>query len=113
MATRLLRSFLLTLNVIAGQDNSLNGVGNDRPNLVPGVSPYIKTKFRNGSGAANRAYLNPAAFAQVTASCGSNLNGCQYLGTFGNIRRNSFRTPPFFQFDAQYPVHSQSTRVRH
>jgi hypothetical protein len=97
------------LNVISGQDNSLIGVSNDRPNLVPGVSPYIKTKFRSGTGPANRAYLNPAAFAQVTAPCGSNLNGCAYLGTFGNVRRNSFRTPPFLQFDAQisrvFPIH--------
>jgi len=97
------------LNVTAGQDNSLNGVGNDRPNLVAGVSPYIKTTFRSGTGATNRQYLNPAAFAQVTAPCGSNTNGCQYFGTFGNIRRNSFRTPPFLQFDAQisrvFPIH--------
>jgi hypothetical protein len=97
------------LNVTSGQDNSLTGVGNDRPNLVPGVSPYVKTTFRKGSGAANRAYLNPAAFAQVTAPCGSNLNGCPTLGTFGKVHRNSFRTPPFLQFDSQisrvFPVH--------
>lgn len=94
------------LNVTAGQDNSRSGVGNDRPNLVPGVNPYIKTTFRSGADSAGRQYLNPAAFAQVTAPCpvdnkGIPLPGCQYLGTFGNIRRNSFRTPPFLQFDAQ------------
>ncbi len=94
------------LNVTSGQDNSLIAVGNDRPNLLPGVNPYLKTKFRKGTGAANRQYLNPAAFAQVTASCpvdskGNLLPGCQYLGTFGNIHRNSFRTPPFLQFDSQ------------
>jgi hypothetical protein len=97
------------INVISGQDNSLIGVGNDRPNLVPGVNPYIKTTFKRGTGPANRAYLNPAAFAQVTAPCGSNLNGCSYLGTFGNVRRNSFRSPPFLQFDSQisrvFPIH--------
>ena len=97
------------LNVISGQDNSLIGVGNDRPNLVPGVNPYVKTTFRSGTGPANRAYLNPAAFAQVTAPCGSNLNGCPTLGTFGNVRRNSFRTPSFLQFDSQisrnFPIH--------
>jgi hypothetical protein len=102
------------LNVTAGQDNSLNGVGNDRPNLVPGVNPYVKTAFRNGAGTANRQYLNTAAFQQVTANCPVDKNnkilpGCQYWGTFGNIRRNSFRTPPFLQFDAQisrvFPIH--------
>ncbi len=99
------------LNVVAGQDNSLTAVGNDRPNLVPGVSPYAKVAFRKGSGAANREYLNPAAFAQVTAPCGTNLNGCATLGTYGNVRRNSFRTPPFLQFDSQisriFPIHER------
>ena len=106
------------LNVISGQDNSYIGVGNDRPNLVPGVNPYIKTSFRKGTGAANRQYLNPAAFAQVTAACPVDPNNtknflpnCQYNGTFGNVRRNSFRTPPFLQFDSQisriFPIHER------
>ena len=89
------------LNVVSGQDNSLTAVGNDRPNLVAGVSPYAKVNFRKGTGAANREYLNPAAFAQVTASCGAVLNGCATLGTYGNIGRNAFRTPPYLQFDSQ------------
>jgi hypothetical protein len=99
------------LNVISGQDNSLTAVGNDRPNLVSGISPYHKVKFNKASGEANREYLNPAAFAQVTAPCGSNLNGCAQLGTYGNIGKNAFRTPPYFQLDAQisrvFPIHDQ------
>ena len=47
-----------------GQDNSLTDVGNDRPNLVPGVNPYAEVKFHKGTGEANREYLNPAAFAR-------------------------------------------------
>jgi hypothetical protein len=97
------------LNVISGQDNSLTDINNDRPNLVPGVSPYHKVKFNKGSGEANREYLNPAAFQQVTAPCGSNLNGCSTLGSYGNIGKNAFRSPPFFQLDAQisrmFPIH--------
>jgi hypothetical protein len=89
------------VNVLAGQDNSLTDVNLDRPNLVTGISPYHKVKFNKGSGEANREYLNPAAFAQVTAACGSNLNGCAQLGTYGNISRNAFRTPPYFQLDSQ------------
>jgi hypothetical protein len=65
--------------------------------------------FRKGSGEANREYLNPSAFAQVTVPCGSTTNGCAEVGTFGNIGRNAFRTPPFFQFDSQvsriFPIH--------
>jgi hypothetical protein len=106
------------LNVTAGQDNSLNGVGNDRPNLVPGVPVYLKTKFKSAADVAGRGYLNRAAFAQVTDACPKDPNdptntklapGCKYWGTFGNIHRNSFRQPPYLQFDAQisrvFPIH--------
>jgi hypothetical protein len=97
------------VNVISGQDNSLTDVALDRPNLVPGVSPYHKVKFNKASGEANREYLNPAAFAQVTAPCGTNLNGCAELGTYGDASRNAFRTPPYFQLDSQisrmFPIH--------
>ena len=97
------------VNVIAGVDNSLTDEAYDRPNLVPGVNPYAEVKFLKGPGEANREFLNPAAFAQVTAPCGSNTNGCAEVGTFGNIGRNAFRTPPFFQFDSQvsriFPIH--------
>ncbi len=97
------------VNVISGQDNSLTDVALDRPNLVPGVNPYHKVKFNKASGEANREYLNPAAFAQVTAPCGTNLNGCAELGTYGNESRNAFRTPPYFQLDSQisriFPIH--------
>ena len=100
------------VNVTAGVDNSLTDIGNDRPNLVPGISPYAKVNFRSGTGEANREYLNPAAFAQVTASCpGGNVNGCATVGTYGNLRKNPFRTPPFFQFDGQvsrvFPLHER------
>jgi hypothetical protein len=48
----------------------------------------------------------------VTVPCGSTTNGCAEVGTFGNIGRNAFRTPPFFQFDSQvsriFPIHETS-----
>ena len=88
--------------VTSGQDNSLTDVGNDRPNLVPGVNPYAEAKFRKATGEANREFLNPAAFAQVTAACTSTTTGgCPALGTYGNIGKNSFRGPKALQFDAQ------------
>ncbi len=103
--------------VTSGQDNSLTDVSNDRPNRVFGVSPYAEAKFHKATGEANREYLNPAAFAQVTAPCGSNLNGCPYLGTYGNASRNAFRGPKSLQFDAQisriFPIReSLSTTLR-
>jgi hypothetical protein len=89
-------------------------VGNDRPNLVPGVNPYAEVTFRKLSGAANREYLNPAAFAQVTVNCASTSTGaCPALGTYGNISKNSFRGPKQLQFDAQisriFPIHESWT----
>ncbi len=97
------------INVVSGQDNSLTDVGQDRPNRVPGVDPYLHTKLSKASGEAARGYLNPAAFVQVTAPCGTNLNGCSTLGTYGNISRNAFRGPSSLQFDAQvsriFPIH--------
>jgi Carboxypeptidase regulatory-like domain len=88
--------------VTAGVDNSLTDVGNDRPNLVPGVPIYEKVKFRQQSGAANREYLNPAAFEQIPTSA---------FGTYGDIGKNSFRAPSALQFDAQvsriFPIHER------
>ena len=49
-----------------------------RPDLVPGVSPYLSN---------DRLILNPAAFAAPAP------------GTFGNVPRNFLRGPSFRQFD--------------
>jgi hypothetical protein len=99
-------------NVTAGQDNSFTDVGNDRPNLNPGVQIRTSNALRSGAGQANRGFLNPAAFAQVTAGCPTNPLSpvtCPGYGTFGNISRNAFRGPNLVQFDAQisriFPIH--------
>jgi len=105
------------INVTSGQDNSLTDIGNDRPNLVAGVNPYAEVKFKSATGEANREYLNPAAFAQITTPCdtGTNgayvANGCTALGGYGNIGKNAFRTPSYLQFDSQisrlFPIHER------
>jgi hypothetical protein len=96
--------------VTSGQDNSFTDVGNDRPNLVSGVPVYLHQVLRAGSGAANRGYLNPAAFAQVCPT-GSTPLTCSAYGTYGNIGRNSFRGVPSYQFDAQisriFPIYER------
>ncbi len=86
--------------VTSGVDNSYTDVGNDRPNLIPGVPVLLNTPFRSASGATNRGSLNPAAFAQVCPNNATPLN-CAAYGTYGNIGRNSFRGRPSYQFDAQ------------
>jgi hypothetical protein len=50
-----------------------------RPDLVPGVDPFIKD--------GGRLFLNPAAFAMPLP------------GTFGNLERNSIHGPDFKQMD--------------
>ena len=87
-------------NVTQGSDQSLTSNGNDRPNLVPGVPIYLHTALRQGTGEANRGYLNQAAFVNNAVP-----------GTFGNISRNMFRGKPTYQFDAQisrmFPIHDR------
>jgi len=97
--------------VTAGQDNSFTAVASDRPNRVAGVPVYTRTKILS-TGAANRQYLNPAAFAQVVAGCPTNPLSpatCPGYGTYGNLSRNAFRGPTNYQFDAQisriFPIH--------
>jgi hypothetical protein len=50
-----------------------------RPNIVPGVNPYLKS---------GRQWLNPAAFTAPAP------------GTFGNARRNNYTGPNLAQLDA-------------
>jgi hypothetical protein len=105
--------------VTSGADNSFTNVGNDRPNLIHGVPVYLHQKIYKGTGQANRGYLNPAAFSQVTGGCPTPVtpSTCAGYGTYGNISRNSFRGPTNYQFDAQisriFPIHeSLSTTLR-
>src|SRR5215475_6924832 len=53
--------------------------GTQRPDLIPGVDPYLHD--------ANGYYLNPAAFATPLP------------GTYGNMPRNALRGPTFSQLD--------------
>jgi hypothetical protein len=92
-------------NVTSGQDNSFtNNNSLDRPNLVPGVPVYQRVAFKKVATAANHAYLNPAAFHQITTDAGcasANTPNCASNGKFGNISRNAFRGIPAYNVDAQ------------
>lgn len=65
-------------NVVTGVDNSLTGVGQDRPNVVG--APYVKNN-------ATQVWLNPLAFVPNP------------LGTFGNTGYNAVLGPGFFDLD--------------
>ena len=56
-----------------------------RPDLVPGVDPFIKD--------GGLLFLNPAAFATPLP------------GTFGNLERNSIHGPSFRQIDIFFAKH--------
>lgn len=56
-----------------------NSRGTQRPDLIPGVNPYL--------GGGGVRYLNPAAFTTPQP------------GTFGNLPRNFLRGPGFWQAD--------------
>jgi hypothetical protein len=88
----------LPLDVSSGTDNSRTGIGLDRPNLVSGANPYSGQKiFQKSPG--NLAYLSKAAFAQNA------------VGTYGNLTRNAFRQPSYYNVDVAvsriFPVHEQ------
>ena len=73
-----------------------NSRGTQRPDLVPGVDPYLKDGVR---------WLNPAAFATPQP------------GMFGNLPRNFLRGPGFWQLDLMFSkdfrfLQSQGVQVR-
>jgi hypothetical protein len=68
------------LNVVTGTDNSLTGIGLDRPNYVGGISPYY-------TGANRLQYLNPLAFT------------ANVPGTFGDLGRDALRGPGSLNID--------------
>ncbi len=73
------------LNVTSGKDNSLTGLGNDRPDQV--LSNVSATNADCGSQAICVQWLNPGAFVQNP------------VGTYGNLGRNAVRGPGNFSFD--------------
>jgi len=86
--------------VTSGNDNSLTGIGNDRPNLTNPSALYTHNKIQNKNAAgAYTAYVNSAAFTQNSA------------GTFGASGRFAYRGPKFLQSDValtrEFPLHDR------
>ena len=80
-------SFLISFNVgypftvLTGTDNSLTGIGLDRPVAVSGVSPYVRNT-------TSMQWITPSAF---TPNSG---------GSFGNVGMNSLIGPHYTDADA-------------
>lgn len=71
----------LPVNPVTGKDNSLTGVGNDRPNVISNV---MYTGVDHG---LKYQYVNP------------NLYTANPIGAFGNASHNSLRGPGYFDVD--------------
>jgi len=89
------------LNVTTGTDNSLNGVLLDRPNLLSRAAVYSGTKITS-LATGNRQYLSAKSAGAFAANS---------TGTFGNLGRNAFRQPNYYDVDAsvsrRFPIHDQ------
>ena len=90
------------LNVTTGADNSLTGVGLDRPNLVNAQAVYSGVKITQSATGGNLQYLS----AKSVGAFASNPTG-----TFGTLGRNAFRQPNYYDVDAsvsrQFPVYER------
>ncbi len=71
----------LPVNPTSGKDNSLTGVGNDRPNVIS------STAYTGNAHGLFYQYINP------------NLYTANLTGTFGNAGHNSLRGPGYFDID--------------
>ena len=93
------------VNIRTGRDNALNGISNQRPNLV-GDSIYGPGKDVTDvePGARIKHYFNPDAFAKPAP------------GTFGDVIRNQAVGPAFWQVDLAVsrliPVGTQRMELR-
>jgi hypothetical protein len=78
------------LNVTTGTDNSLTGIALDRPNLVNAQAVYSHKKITQ-LAAGNRQYLSAKSVGAFAANA---------TGTYGNLGRNAFRQPAYYDVDA-------------
>ncbi len=74
----------LPVNPTSGRDNSLTGIGNDRPNVISA------TAYTGNSHGLLYQFLNPGLFAQNAT------------GTFGNAGHNALRAPGYFNVDVAF-----------
>jgi hypothetical protein len=86
-------------------DDEIGNPSSDRATIIPGIPLYSKVQFRQGAGAPNRQYLNPAAFqtSGTYYSAWEATTGNPGAGApvYGNTGRNAFHNPPVINFDAQ------------
>ena len=72
--------------VTSGVDAALNGDGSQRPNIVPGVNPYVSSRTCP-TATTCLSWLTPTAFSLPAA------------GTIGNLGVENLKGPSIFQLD--------------
>src|SRR5262249_3540004 len=75
----------LPVSPVTGKDNSLTGVGNDRPNVVS------TTAYTGAAHGLIYQFVNP------------NLYAANPVGTFGNAGHYSLRGPGYFDLEMALP----------
>jgi hypothetical protein len=88
------------VNITTGADNNKDGYSNDRPNLVPGVNPFLDP-HRTRAVAANM-WFNTAAFTPngtVTPNGPGLAGGIGPGGADGNTGRDFLRAPGYRDVD--------------
>jgi hypothetical protein len=82
------------VNITTGTDNNLDGYNSDRPNLVPGVNPFLDPHRPRAVAAA--AWFNKAAF---TPNGPGLPGGIGIGGADGNTTRDFLRAPGYRDVD--------------
>jgi outer membrane receptor protein involved in Fe transport len=85
--------------ITTGSDKNLDSYNNDRPNMVPGVNPFLNV--HRSRFVAAQQWFNTAAF---TANCPTGTTGCTTTGigpggADGNTPRDSLRAPGYRDVD--------------
>ncbi|SRR5579875_245336 len=81
----------------ANADLAANGIGGQRPDIIPGMSPYCTPKRVSPVfTAATNCWINPAAFSLPGGGLDANGNE---PGVFGNEGVNNLEGPGFFDVD--------------
>lgn len=79
------------INIITSNDTSNRSYFNQRPNIIPGVNPILP------NWTASTGYFNPLAFTQPQP------------GTFGNLGRDAFYGPRYWNADFSLNKQTQIT----
>ena len=91
------------VNITTGSDNNKDNYNNDRPNLVPGVNPFLSHSRPRFTAA--QAWFNTAAFSPNCVQASTGTKACTTTagigpgGADGNTPRDFLRAPGYRDVD--------------